>query len=1796
MFETPRRVQRHIQHARARAWLLALCVSLAVPAAAAPPAGTAIDNVATGDANDAVSGLPLAPRSNTVRAIVQPLEALTLVAPGAQTVPIGATATFAHRLTNLGNDSFEFRLDVANVPGDGFDLAGFALVHDRNGNGVADAGDTPVAIGGTVTLAAGAFADLLLSATAPVGSPGPAAALATLTATGIAQGASATLTDTVRTLPALPPPAIAFYAANDFAQTVRAVRLGAPLYVEASAPACDRDPLAPDTIVVTLRTDRSGDQDAFLATETGPSTGRFRVLPSVPVASLGPGTALVGDGIVGERRGDRVTVELAGCGAAMTTAWAWVEPAGITFDARADAPIAGVRVRLIDVLGAGNGGAPGALARVWQFDGVTPAPAEVVTDAAGRFEFPVVDASTYRLEASPPMPYRFPSGLAPTAFSPARVIDAAASYGAPFSVPEDGSPVAVDLPLDAQIPVVLFAEKLASRSDAEIGDELDYTVRVANRSDTSLAAVTLRDDLPLGFAYVAGSARLDGAPLADPAGGGGPRITFALGSIAARADASVRYRVRVGPGTPLGDAVNRAIAFGGGATSNAAAARVRVTGGVFADEGAIVGSVFFDADGDRRASAGEPGLPGVRLWLDDGTWAVTDGEGRYSFTGVSPRTHALKLDPTSLPPAARLVALDHRQGETPGLRFVDLTRGDLLRADFAAVGDTALMRETGDRRIARGGDEIGRVLARGADALLTRPVSGDARALPAAAITTGEATIPVATRPATPAATATIAPATSPAAMDDGALEALLPTLDPDLGFIGLADRDTVGSTQIAVRVKGRAGTRLALRVNGQAIPESRVGRRVTAAAAGLEAWEYLGVALRPGLNVLEVAPPRSYGRVALRLVAPGAPARVVLDAPRAVPADGHTSAWLRLSVTDSAGVPVGARTLVTLESSLGRIASPDIDPQAAGVQVAVEGGGARVALAAPEAPGAARVSATFGDSRASATVEFVPELRPLLAVGTIEGVLAWNGFSRRGPNATPARTGFESEIEQFASERRDGRGSASARGALFVRGRVREDVMLTLGYDSDRPHDMRQFRDLQPDAGYPVLGDASARGYEAQSTGRLYARLDRRGASLLYGDFVTQGGRGSRSLAAYSRSLTGAQTHWQDGRFTVDAFSSRERSRQGVVELRGQGVSGPYVVPGAPFVENSERVEIVVRDRNQPAVVLSASVRQRFTDYELEAPTGRLLFRAPVPSMDADLNPVFVRVTAEVEHDGTPFWVNGAEARARVGSRLEVGGSYVDDHDPSGAHELRSASFAAQLAPKTTLEGEWAQTRAAGGSPGHAGRFELRHLDATIDARLFGAVTALAFDNPGAGFGAGRSEAGGRLTARLAERTRLSSEALFSADAFGRDRRGGLLVALDRTLNDAWRGELGVRLTGQERAARPGDDEGLHTAIRAKLAAQWPRHPEWSGYVEGEQDVRETDRRLAAIGGEYRFHARGRLYARHELISSLSGAWALSSTQRELATVVGVDADLARDAHVFSEYRLADALGGREAQAAVGLRNGWRLANGLRLGTSFERLSPLEGDRTGATTALTGSVDFSEDEQWKGSSRVEIRTSRASDGFLQSLAAAVKLDSAWTGLARHVLSVNDLHASGGEARERLQLGFAWRPGGAWDGLGRWELRYDRDAQPGEPRRRRVANVLALTAVGRVDDHLATSLAWSGKLTRDATPLAISAGGGQWLHGRATLDLARGWDVGASLSALFGRRTSQVQHGLGVELGRQLAGGAWLSAGFNRFGYADDELTGEEWTREGAYLRIRCKFDETLFSPRAMAPPAGGRP
>ena len=104
----------------------------------------------------------------------------------------------------------------------------------------------------------------------------------------------------------------------------------------------------------------------------------------------------------------------------------------------------------------------------------------------------------------------------------------------------------------------------------------------------------------------------------------------------------------------------------------------------------------------------------------------------------------------------------------------------------------------------------------------------------------------------------------------------------------------------------------------------------------------------------------------------------------------------------------------------------------------------------------------------------------------------------------------------------------------------------------------------------------------------------------------------------------------------------------------------------------NTETVEIVVRNRSQPAVILSRTRLARYSDYDFEPFSGRILFREPVPSVDENNNPVYIRISYEVEEEfGDKHWVGGLDAKVKISDNLSFGAAYAKDNDKQTPYEL---------------------------------------------------------------------------------------------------------------------------------------------------------------------------------------------------------------------------------------------------------------------------------------------------------------------------------------------------------------------------------------------------------------------------------------------------------------------------------------------------------------------------------------------
>ncbi|MFN9504534.1 MAG: hypothetical protein ACK57J_08285 [Rubrivivax sp.] len=1022
---------------------------------------------------------------------------------------------------------------------------------------------------------------------------------------------------------------------------------------------------------------------------------------------------------------------------------------------------------------------------------------------------------------------------------------------------------------------------------------------------------------------------------------------------------------------------------------------------------------------------------------------------------------------------------------------------------------------------------------------------------------------------------------------------------------------------------------------------------------------------------------------------------RIIVELDRNhVPADGQSAIKVTMRVLGKDGKPLNDTVFATIEHSGGRVLLPkartdefgpraqDADRVNPGVQLAVRNGVAEFHLLAPPDAQDVRLRITADGQQASGAVSFVPDLRPMIAAGLLEGVVSF----RNKVSLTPTRRGdgFEQEIENWSREFNDGKANAAARAAFYLKGTSSGEMLLTAAYDSDKVTHARLLRDVRADELYPVYGDASLKSFDARSGSRLYVRIDKHKSYVMFGDFVTgdgfsqPAGQGAvaslkqRSLGQYNRTATGIRGHHETDSLVVNAFAFNDTLRSTVEEFSSQG-SGPYALRHNAVLEGSEKIEVVVRDRTQPSRIVSVRPLTRLIDYSFEPFSGRILLSTFLPSVDENLNPVTLRVTYEVDQGGEAHWVAGADAQIKLNKSLEIGGSVVSDRNRLAPYDLVSGNLTLKFDERSAMVVELAQSTStvntnpanlntsrglsgrSGEVEGRAARLEFVHQGDNTEARVFLGRSSPLFNNPSAPLAGGRDEFYGRSAVKVAEGWKVYGEASHSEDrnTGGGERQTAALglqwmpdnrLLLDLSVRRAREtvgthstavvispfsltgGLTGSMATGSGGGAVGFGVQAVDPVTGLPMITQGSLQPGTSSLAAGtrldstsvrlgagyrvtdklrvggeiEADVDGDERRRVALGADYALNSKARLYGRAEHQTGWVMLNGVSDTRRSADTfALGIDANVLRETQLFSEYRLRDAISGRDAQIASGARHFWDVAEGLRAHVALERIKVLSGD-TSTVNAMAVGVDYAAHPLWRGSTRVEHRRSgdlSSTPGIderfsttLWTLMAARKLDRDWTLLARNHMLGTDYAARGDVFQNRAQLGVAYRPTdtNVVNALGKIEFKHESDASNAAVGTLRTRGVIVSA---HADVHPSRAWWMTGRVAAKWQNDQFEGGlrsnfRAQLVSGRVVYDITENWDIGAMAAVQMGQNGAR-QHAVGAEVGYLLRQNLWLSAGFNATGFAGDtDLAGYEYTRSGFYIRLRFKFDENLFKGR----------
>jgi uncharacterized repeat protein (TIGR01451 family) len=762
---------------------------------------------------------------------------------------------------------------------------------------------------------------------------------------------------------------IDYFVDEEFEEKTATSSIGEPLHIQATASACNEDRTAIEIVEILISSELTGDLEEFTGVETGRNTGIFQIEQEVPTRDGFEFPTVQFNEILETAEEDIITAELecngirggSGTPFGVIDAAVIVDPFGIVFDSETNAEIQGAEVRIIDVFGTTNGGDAGGLATVYRPNGRDITNNIENSDVQGKYRFPFLRPGTYRLEVIPPAGYEFSSAVPIDSLPDNRKVDSLASFGVDFVISDAPIGLDFDIPLDPLANGVLFAEKTVDRKVADIGDFVNYKIEITSQAINTVRNLQVFDNLPFGFEFVEGTARVDGDTLANPDGGVGPNLRFLIGDIEPGGKKILTYRVYIGPGADRGDGINTALVQSDELiikTSNEAKVEIEVRGGVFSDEALIVGKVFLDCDENNMQDASEVGIPGVRIYLENGNYVVTDSEGKYCFYAVKPNKHVIKIDNYSLPEGSRLKVLDNRHAFDPSSRFADVKKGELHRADFAVCECTGEVYEEIEHRAAlltSDNDVISNSLKqsfsvnessnRGAGRF--DKASGTIGNVNAPDFNTDQAGSENTQNIATSPDATELANNELPLAIN---IEEFLQNAEPGTEILNVINGDTLSSDKVTILAKGTNGALFDLYVNGDLIPANRIGQRSSSIQNGLQIWEYVSIDLQPGENEIILQEGDPFGNVrgsdTKTVFVPGELYEIELNIVRNnVAADGSSTALVEALFLDENGILIGSRLPVTLDTEFGVWLAADNNAQSPGSQIFVEGGKAELEL-----------------------------------------------------------------------------------------------------------------------------------------------------------------------------------------------------------------------------------------------------------------------------------------------------------------------------------------------------------------------------------------------------------------------------------------------------------------------------------------------------------------------------------------------------------------------------------------------------------------------------------------------------------------------------------------------------------------------------------------------------------------------------------------------------------------------------------------------------------------------------------
>ncbi|MDD5360310.1 MAG: hypothetical protein PHI02_08585 [Sulfurovaceae bacterium] len=1282
----------------------------------------------------------------------------------------------------------------------------------------------------------------------------------------------------------------------------------------------------------------------------------------------------------------------------------------------------------------------------------------------------------------------------------------------------------VDVTITSQEENKIWVEKSVDKSVVGIGEIVRYTIKIHNDETVAVDNIVLNDLMPQGVKYEAGTFKVNGMSVIPTLSIDGTELSTTISTIASHGQVEITFIAVIGAGIGTKEVVNQAwVTNSSLIKSNVATASLMVKEELFRSTGTILGQVY---DESYKEDKKGHGIAGVRLYLEDGTYVVTDKDGKYHLEGIKAGTHIVQVDVDLLPHGYIMAQCQQnaRFGNRSFSQFVNLGQGALKRADFCLKKI-----DTNATNNAIESKEINNTK------LYETP--------------TEEAKMPI----------------YNESDLQNNTTEILWPPQN----YV-----PSIPATKIAVRYPKTNKAEVWL--NGEKISMLNFDSKNSSRDQNMAIDIYRGVDLLNGQNKIEIRlydiSGKVYDTLKREIYVANTPAKIIYMSKLSNPvADGINPCIIAVKLLDSANKPLRQGMIGSFSvnepyrsmSSVEQFKNNPISPiQTANTYTVGADGIAYIALQPTTQTGEATLTFKLEYKEDNIKVWLKPSMRKWIMVGFAEGSIGYNTLKKHKESLHDTKEGVVSE------------GQVS----FFAKGSIKANWLLTMAYDTGKDtKNSRYFGTIDPNTYYTIYNDDTTQAYDAASRKKLYIKLENNEFNILFGDFNTD--MSATKLTQYNRTFTGIKSEYHTENLEAKAFVAYTDQVFQRDELRGDGTSGYYYLKNKPVITNSEKIFIEVRDRYRNEIILSTKELQKYRDYDIDYNLGRLYFKEPVYSVDGDFNPIYIIAKYEIKGDGSKHYTYGGRGVVKIkDDDVELGSTYVSEDTGTGKNEMMGADTTVKLGADTTFKAEYAKTKNTKDgevTKGDAKLAEIEHLSNGLYMRGY-------YREQDSSFGLGQlsNQLGGTRKIGMDAVKTFDNRTILKASAY---KDSDLLTGKDHDVVESrlqidetlWSAYTGYRY------ADASDTDSVNQILiggsyslfnqRLKLLAS---HDRSIGANKDELFPTKT-----IVGFDYMLSPWADIFGSYE--------WGKSDKQDYNMGRVGTRVTPWSGMTVENTTLNESKNGITRLYNTTGLLQSYQITPNLWLSGGYENGVLLDGNATKENDKFDA---YRFGVAYRTGLYSVILNGEYRNGTFdnkQNIALGVYTQpNDDIGLAASGLYNNVYNDVNNTKNIEIRLALAYRPQQTdWIVLNKLEYIDTEESGDIEGKTQKLIN--NIQANYNPNDTFELSLQYGVKYVFDSLDDYEHRGWAHLVGIDVRYDITKKMDIGLQTSALFAQSAGNLDYGAGVYIGYNLVDTMWLSIGYNWAGFGDNDFDLQTYRTQGPYVKFRMRFDQKTLGEMA---------